>query len=214
MSASPLVSVVLDVDHCAALRRTVRGVLRQTFHELELIVAVPAQDTAGVRPALVDCTEGDTRVRVIEAVPDLRPLDAALAATHGAWLALACGQDEWLLDRLRQQMLLAQDLGDPCVAVLGRVLRHSRGSAPAQLSAPTLPDSRQIDPAADVSADAALMRSGIFRRRALHSLQALQALDPSAEADTRQAWMQDLRRGGIIAAVPDVVAVNEVTSRS
>lgn len=211
MSASPLVSVVLDAGHGAALRRTIRGVLRQTFHELELIVAVPAQDAAGIRSALEDCTEGDVRVCVTETVPGLRPLDSALAETRGAWVALACAQDEWLLDRLRQQMLLMRALGDPCVAVFGRVLRHSRGAAPAQLSAPALPNSRQIDPAADISADAALMRSGLFRRRALQSLQ---GLEPGAQLDTRRAWMRDLRRDAIIAAVPDVVAVNEVTSRS
>lgn len=103
---TPVVSVVVPTHNRARLlRRAVDSVLRQTFRDFELVIA---DDASTDGTAEVAASFRDVRVRVVhlpvnEGVAAAR--NAGIAASAGEFIALLDDDDEWLPDKLRQQVV-------------------------------------------------------------------------------------------------------------
>ena len=134
----PLVSVILPTHNRAPLlERAMRSVLDQSYRALELIVIDDAStdDTAEVVRA-----SGDSRVRYLRQ-PERRGVSAArnrgMSEAQGELIAFQDSDDEWLPDKLRQQVdrlaALPTDvaLTQAAVRYEGTVTRYCFSALPA-----------------------------------------------------------------------------------
>jgi GT2 family glycosyltransferase len=128
-SIAPLVSVVIPTRHRPALlMRALASVFAQTYGPLEVIVVVDGPDDATVA-ALADI--GDRRLRVIVNPRSLTAAGARNAGVDratGDWVAFLDDDDEWLPEKIAEQMALAVGCGEALITCLSRVV-SPRGTA-------------------------------------------------------------------------------------
>jgi glycosyltransferase involved in cell wall biosynthesis len=118
----PQVSVVIPTfGRPELVCRAVRGVLAQTFADIEVIVVVDGDDPA-TRQALGQI--GDDRLRAIQQ-PEKRGASAArnagADAASGEWVAFLDDDDEWLPEKLASQLAAAPP-GPAIVMTLSKVV--------------------------------------------------------------------------------------------
>ena len=100
----PLVSVVIPTrGRPVVVQRAIRSALRQTFHELEVLVVVD-----GVDPETVAAVEAlhEPQVRVIalpRSVGAAEARNVGVEAALGRWIAFLDDDDEWLEGKLERQ---------------------------------------------------------------------------------------------------------------
>lgn len=119
----PLVSVILPIFNRAdLLARSAGSVLAQTYRNLELIIvddasaedietAVLALDDPRVRYIRRECNGGPAAAR-----------NSGIEAATGEFVAFQDSDDEWLLDKLAQQITVLQENPDTALCI-GTVLR-------------------------------------------------------------------------------------------
>jgi glycosyltransferase involved in cell wall biosynthesis len=118
-----LVSVVIPtLDRPELLLRAIDSVLRQTHQEIEVIVVVDRPDPNTL--SAVRSVE-DPRLRLIV---NPHPLTAAAARNFGAdqgtgeWIAFLDDDDEWLPNKLEQQLAFASGRAPALVSCLNRIV--------------------------------------------------------------------------------------------
>lgn len=126
MQSTPIVSVVIPTfGRPQLLMRAVTSVLNQTFGEIEVIVVVDGDDPATMA-ALAEVA--DPRFRVIvhpqQRGPGIARNTGALAG-EGRWIALLDDDDEWLPEKLAEQLATIPNDGsiDPSKVVLVTLTR-------------------------------------------------------------------------------------------
>jgi len=118
-----LVSVVVPtLDRPKLLLRAIDSVLRQTHHEIELIVVVDRPDPGTISAVR---SRDDPRLQLL-VTP--HPLTAAGARNAGAdhatgeWVAFLDDDDEWLPNKLERQIAFASGRAPSLVSCLNRVV--------------------------------------------------------------------------------------------
>jgi glycosyltransferase involved in cell wall biosynthesis len=106
----PSVSVIMNVRNGAGtLREAMESVLRQSFHDWELIVW---DDRSTDESAQIVAEYKDSRIRYFLSPEDTslgKARGDAIRQAAGAWLAFLDQDDIWLPRKLEQQMALADD---------------------------------------------------------------------------------------------------------
>lgn len=129
-AAMPTVSVIVPTYNRATLAcRAIRSVLGQTYRDFEVLLVDDAStdDTESMVQAL-----GDARIRYLRQ-PENRDVSAArnrgMRAARGQFIAFLDSDDEWLPDKLEQQLEVMRK-APPCVGLVytGAVRRHDDGS--------------------------------------------------------------------------------------
>jgi glycosyltransferase involved in cell wall biosynthesis len=120
------VSVIIPTLHRPTLlKRALASVFRQTWRELEVIVIVDGPDPDTI--AILQTIE-DPRLRFIV---NSRSLTAAGARNvgmdnaKGEWIAFLDDDDEWLPEKLAEQLSFAADRGHALITCLSRVVSPS-----------------------------------------------------------------------------------------
>jgi glycosyltransferase involved in cell wall biosynthesis len=113
----PRVSIVLPIyNRAATLPRCVASVLAQTFSEFELIAV---DDASTDNSTSIAEQFADPRIRLLRHEKNAGPSAArntGIRAARGEFIALIDSDDEWLPDKLRQQIgLLDARAADVCV---------------------------------------------------------------------------------------------------
>jgi glycosyltransferase involved in cell wall biosynthesis len=108
MTNSPLISAVIPTHGRAALvLRAVRSALNQTYSNMEIIVVLDGPD----RDTTVTLSgEQDRRLRMVtlpQAVGGASARNAGVASAHGEWIAFLDDDDEWLPNKIEQQLQAA-----------------------------------------------------------------------------------------------------------
>jgi succinoglycan biosynthesis protein ExoO len=146
----PLVSVILPTYNAAAhVDRAIASALAQSWQTLEVIVADDASQDA--TPARVEgWSARDPRVRLIRMAENggpARARNAAIAASHGSWLALLDADDAYGPGRIERLLevaashdadLVADNLrlvDGPSGRTLGTALPQAPGEAPVAVTA-------------------------------------------------------------------------------
>src|SRR5215470_6001035 len=118
-----LVSVVIPtLDRPKLLLRAIDSVLRQTHHEIELIVVVDRPDPGTISAVR---SRDDPRLQLL-VTP--HPLTAAGARNAGAdhatgeWVAFLDDDDEWLPNKLERQIAFASGRAPSLVSCLCRIV--------------------------------------------------------------------------------------------
>lgn len=118
MSALPLISVVLPTyNRAGTLPRAIRGVLSQSFDDLELIVV---DDASTDNTAEVVLGFKDARIRYLPSQERLgvsRARNLGIENALGTYVAFQDSDDEWRVEKLEKQMLAFQQGGPDIVLV-------------------------------------------------------------------------------------------------
>ncbi|MEV0716024.1 glycosyltransferase family 2 protein [Asanoa sp. NPDC050611] len=126
MPAIPEVSVVIPTRGRPDLvTRAVRGVLAQTFDNLEVIVVVDGPDEATVA-ALGGLADPRVRTIVLPSsggAPNAR--NTGVAAAQGAFVAMLDDDDEWLPEKLAVQLDEAKSANVPLPIVTCRIVNRT-----------------------------------------------------------------------------------------
>jgi glycosyltransferase involved in cell wall biosynthesis len=126
----PLVSAIIPTrGRPALLAGAVRSALRQTWRRMEVVVVVDGPD-AETAAYLEGMTDPRVRVLFLEAAwgaGDAR--NAGVRAAQGEWIALLDDDDEWLPDKIEQQMRAVRGMRDWFPVVSTRVLARSASAA-------------------------------------------------------------------------------------
>jgi glycosyltransferase involved in cell wall biosynthesis len=105
-TADPLVSVVIPTrNRPALLLRAVRSALRQTLHEIEVVVVIDGEEGCASAEALATLKE--SRVRYIVQRLQAGGAEArniGIRDARSSWIALLDDDDEWLPSKLEIQM--------------------------------------------------------------------------------------------------------------
>lgn len=106
----PSVSVIMNVRNGAStLREALDSVLRQSFHDWELIVW---DDRSTDESARIIAEYQDPRIRCVQSPEEIslgKARGDAIRQAAGAWLAFLDQDDVWLPRKLESQMALADD---------------------------------------------------------------------------------------------------------
>jgi len=112
-----LISVVVPAyNREASIARSIHSVLRQTWPHMEVIVIDDCSQDGTV--AVVEAI-ADPRVRIVRMERNGGPSVArnrGIAEASGRWVAFQDSDDEWLPDKLNQQMARIAEMGADCVA--------------------------------------------------------------------------------------------------
>jgi glycosyltransferase involved in cell wall biosynthesis len=124
----PLVSVVIPTRNRPHLVcRAVRCALEQTYPNVEVIVVIDGPDTATER-ALQSLEESRVRVLALEEhVGGSEARNLGARAAKGEWVALLDDDDEWMPEKIEQQMLLAATLEDRNAFIACRFYNEALG---------------------------------------------------------------------------------------
>lgn len=113
-----LISVVVPAyNREASIGRSIHSVLRQTWPNMEIIVVDDCSEDGTV--AVVEAI-GDPRIRIVRMERNGGPSVArnrGIAEANSRWVAFQDSDDEWLPDKLSQQMARIKAMGPDCVAV-------------------------------------------------------------------------------------------------
>lgn len=122
----PLVSAVIPTrGRPALLAGAVRSALRQTWPRMEVVVVVDGPDAA-TATRVAGFTDPRVRVLFLEAIRgagDAR--NAGVRAAQGEWIALLDDDDEWMPDKIEQQMRAVHAMRDWFPVVSTRVVARS-----------------------------------------------------------------------------------------
>jgi len=150
---SPTVSVILPTYNRAhLLDRAVQSVLNQSFNDWELIII-----DDGSADHTADIINGYKDKRIVLLRHRYNRGDAAsrntgIRASKGQWIAFQDSDDVWLPDKLRQQMLLADKIGEDHRFVFTKMWRTS-------------PNSSKIVPASGLVAPRQAVTDALLQRR-------------------------------------------------
>lgn len=124
----PSVSVILPTHNREkVLERSIQSVLRQTFHDFELIVVDDAS-TDGTRELVAGIQDARLRLLSLEKNGGVaRARNTGIAAASADWVAFQDSDDEWLPEKLAQQMALARSAS----ASVGLILAGYQAASPA-----------------------------------------------------------------------------------
>jgi glycosyltransferase involved in cell wall biosynthesis len=128
MNLNPVVSAVIPTRNRPDLVcRAVKSVLAQTFIELEVVVVVDGPD-----PATVATLEQlrDSRVRVIsldQSVGGAEARNVGAREARGEWVALLDDDDEWLPEKISDQLELARSSKADKILVASRFVFRESG---------------------------------------------------------------------------------------
>lgn len=211
MTLVPKVSVVLPVlSRPRNLNRAIASVLKQGLSELELIVVDAAGSDAGVSAAVAAFSASDARVHYLKSESS----DAATATALGIrtarapWIAFQRDGDEWLLDRLGQQLACAEQHGGQCHLVAGRLLQYMPVALTQMVYWRTSP-SGVLD-AGEAGTDLnSLLQTALIRRSAIGSEL---AFDVQGSMPQGLDWCRRLIGQGNAVAIPGCSAVTYVSS--
>lgn len=123
MLEQPLVSVVIPTLRRPRLvLRALNSVLGQTLRQIEVIVVVdgPDEETVAALSAV-----HDPRLHIVvnsESLTAAGARNAGVSHAKGDWIAFLDDDDEWLSDKLEQQLALARDRGAVLVSCLSLVI--------------------------------------------------------------------------------------------
>lgn len=212
MSAVPKVSVVLPVHAPSQeLNRSIASVLKQGLSELELIVVDGPDSGFGVEATVARFAESDSRLRYLrsESAGRTAVVAAGLQATQAPWIAFQKDGDEWLLDRLAQQLAYAARQGEDCYLIAGRLLQYMPVARTRMRYWPTSADSGRLALNEDINDFAAFMQTALIRREAI---QAVSDFDPQGSGPEGFDWCRRLLEQGRVAAAPTCVAVTYLSS--
>ncbi|GIF73618.1 glycosyltransferase family 2 protein [Asanoa siamensis] len=126
MSAIPEVSVVIPTRSRPALvTRAVRGVLGQTFDNLEVIVVVdgPDEETVAALAAIPDPRLRTVVLPSSGGAPNAR--NAGVAAAQGSFVAMLDDDDEWMPEKLAVQLDEAKSANVPLPIVTCRLINRT-----------------------------------------------------------------------------------------
>jgi glycosyltransferase involved in cell wall biosynthesis len=124
---SPFISVIINMrDGAATISETLKSVLTQTFHDLEIVVW---DDGSVDESAAIVAAERDPRIRYHRS-PEITSLgkarDMAIRIARGKWIAFIDQDDLWTPDKIQKQ--IARVLGHPTAGlVYGRTLLFRDG---------------------------------------------------------------------------------------
>lgn len=213
MNASAKVSVILPVlVPPQNLNRAIASVLKQSVRDLELIVVGTTNSGYGVEAAVAEFSASDSRVQYVrsESTDPSQAFALGLSMASTPWMAFQRDGDEWLLDRLAKQLACAEQQGEHCYLVAGRLLQYMPVARTHMRYWHTAPDSGRLDHAAEISDFSTLLQAALIRRSALVATGA--TFDPQSSAPENFEWCRRLIAQGGAAAIPYCVAVTYVSS--
>lgn len=167
---APAVSVILPTcNRAALLPRAIESVLAQSCADFELLIV---DDGSTDDSAAVIAGYGDARIQVLHTTGRTGSAAArrlGIERARGEWLAFQDSDDEWLVDKLQQQLTYVRTLPDDYALVGHRLLRHTPQEVES-LSWPRLPspqkDRGEVDRGAFVRGMSAYLQSLMIRRSA------------------------------------------------
>jgi glycosyltransferase involved in cell wall biosynthesis len=129
MQELPLVSAVIPTrNRPHYVLRAMESVFRQTYPNLEVVVVIDGPD-ADTRELL--STIADPRLRVVgleESVGGSEARNCGVRASSGKWVALLDDDDEWMNDKIRQQVEIAEGAANPYIIVSSQmIVRYAHG---------------------------------------------------------------------------------------
>jgi glycosyltransferase involved in cell wall biosynthesis len=137
--ARPLVSVVIPTrDRLQFLLRAADSVLKQSQRDLELIVVDDASQD-GTAQYLAHLERHDDRVRTVRNdVPrgGAGARNQGIAASRGQWIAFLDDDDEWMPEKLRQQLQMLQSAPAAVACSCDFIMRFSSGRSKVVRVAP------------------------------------------------------------------------------
>ena len=140
----PSVSVIIPTwNRADTLLAALRGALDQTHSPTEILVC---DDGSTDNTAEIVAGICDPRVRYLPGVRGGRPAiprNRGIAASSGEWLAFLDSDDEWLPQKLEQQLALATRLR--CRAACGNARRIIAGGIAADLLSPWPEEVKSLD---------------------------------------------------------------------
>jgi glycosyltransferase involved in cell wall biosynthesis len=124
----PIVSAVIPTRNRPELVvRAVRSALQQTFQDLEVVVVVDGPDQATVQALEEMC---DPRVQVValdKSVGGAEARNTGVRAARGEWIALLDDDDEWLANKIAQQLASGSSLNSSKALVVSSFLERAPG---------------------------------------------------------------------------------------
>lgn len=125
----PLISVIIPTYNSARfLSRTIESVLRQTWQHFELIIVDDAS-TDGTIDVVRAFAEKDHRIKFVALDKNtggpVRPTNKGLEMAQGAYIAFLDHDDEWLPEKLDEQLLLLRSSAHTLGGVVCDVLFSS-----------------------------------------------------------------------------------------
>lgn len=209
MTPIPKVSVVIPTcNRPHTLLRAINSVLRQTFRDLELIVVDDASDLEVARELVAQISAVDPRVSYIRR--DRRGGAAAARNTgiemaRGEFIAFQDDDDEWLLNKLSQQLAMFDRLGSECLLVGGGLLRHIPTANSKVYTWPTAAGGPWVDVAGYIEGHTAFIQTALVRRSVVERIGSFNAEVPISE--DYEFGLRVLQQGRM-ATVPDFVTVS------
>lgn len=126
----PTVTVVIPTfNRPQFLIRAIESVRRQTFGDLEVVVVIDGFDPAS-KEAIEHIDEPRLRyLELAEKVGGAEARNLGVRAAKGRWIALLDDDDEWLPDKLAQQLAPVQSNESDGMLVTSRYICHASGAA-------------------------------------------------------------------------------------
>jgi glycosyltransferase involved in cell wall biosynthesis len=183
-------------------------VLRQTFTDLELIVVDDASDLDTARQLVAEIAVADPRISYIRR--DKRGGAAAtrntgIWAARGEFIAFQDDDDEWLLNKLAQQLALFERLGPQCLLVGGGLLRYIPTANSKVYKWPVVDGEAWVDPSRYIEGHTAFIQTVLVRRSAV---QAVGGFNPEVPISEDYEFGLRVIEHGRMATVPEFVTVS------
>ncbi len=127
---APTVTVVIPTfNRPQFLLRAIQSVRRQTFNNFEIVVVMDGLDPAS-KSAIEQLHEPRLRyVELPERVGGSEARNIGARSANGNWIALLDDDDEWLPNKLEQQLVPVQSSQNDGILVTSRYICHAAGAA-------------------------------------------------------------------------------------
>lgn len=127
---APTVTVVIPTfNRPQFLLRAIQSVRQQTFTNFEIVVVMDGLDPAS-RDAIEQLHEPRLRYfELPEKVGGAEARNVGVRSANGTWIALLDDDDEWLPNKLEQQLVPVQSSQNDGILVTSRYICHASGSA-------------------------------------------------------------------------------------